>query len=154
MQLKDLINNIQVIQKEGSLDKNVSGLQIDSRKVTKDNLFIATKGTIVDGHIFIEAAISNGASVIVCEDIPKETNPNTTYIQVEDSNRSIGFLADTFFDHPSSKLKLIGITGTNGKTTTATLLYDLFTKLGYKVGLLSTVCNYIHATSRDNTHNT
>lgn len=154
MQLKDLINNIQVIQKKGSLDKNVSGLQIDSRKVTKDNLFIATKGTIVDGHIFIEAAISNGASVIVCEDIPKETNPNTTYIQVEDSNRSIGFLADTFFDHPSSKLKLIGITGTNGKTTTATLLYDLFTKLGYKVGLLSTVCNYIHSRQVETTHTT
>lgn len=131
------IESLNILQWEGSL--SVSTIAFDSRKVEKDTLFVAQSGTQVDGHEYIEMAIHRGASVIVCENFPKEIRNNVTYIQVRNSSEVLGLLASNFYDNPSLKLNVVGITGTNGKTSTTTLLYQLFTQLGYKVGLLSTI---------------
>lgn len=141
--LKDILTNIQVVQTIGNQDILVANIAFDSRKVGKNSMFVAVKGTQVDGHIFIEKAITLGANVIVCEDLPVEFTDNITYIKVENSGDVLGEMAGNFYDNPSTKLKLVGITGTNGKTTCATILYKLFMGMGYKTGLLSTVENKI-----------
>ena len=123
--------------------KEIVGVNIDSRKIEANHLFIAVKGTQVDGHRYIETAIEKGAVAVLCEDLPEEKAAHVTYIQVQDTTQAAGVVATVFYGEPSKKVQLVGVTGTNGKTTIATLLYNLFRKLGYKCGLLSTVCNYI-----------
>ena len=143
MKLGELLKKIQVIQLIGSQEIDITGVNIDSRKVAAGHLFMAMKGTLTDGHAYIPAAIQNGATAVLCEEIPDEKDENVTYIQVADSEDATGKVATIFYGDPTSKIELVGVTGTNGKTTIATLLYDLFRQFGYKTGLLSTVCNYI-----------
>lgn len=143
MKLKDLIQAIQPVEVSGSTDVEITGLDIDSRKVAAGHLFIAVRGTQTDGHAYIGSALDKGASAIVCQELPEQLREGVTYVRVNDSEEATGILAHTYNGCPTRKLKLVGVTGTNGKTTTATLLYHLFRKLGYKVGLLSTVCNYV-----------
>lgn len=138
-QLKDILYKVALESVVGSTEVGVSSLAFDSREVKQFTLFIAVKGTQVDGHQFIDQAIENGASVIVCEEIPTDLREEVTYVVVEEANTAMAIMAANFYETPSSKLKLVGVTGTNGKTTIATLLYELFSELGYKVGLLSTV---------------
>ncbi len=133
--LRDILINIAPVQTHGDLDIAVSGLCIDSRKVVMGSVFIAVRGTLSDGHLFIDKAIEQGASVIVCETLPEEIKEGVTYIQVKNSALAAGMMADAFYDFPSQQLKVVGVTGTNGKTTTVTLLYKLFEALGYKCGL-------------------
>lgn len=137
--VKDILDKVVVNAIHGSTDLKVNAIVFDSRNVQKNCLFAAQKGLLFDGHQFIDKAIALGATVILCEELPKNLAKNITYIQVEDSNGALALIASNFYDNPSSKLKLIGITGTNGKTTVATLLYKLFQNAGYKTGLLSTV---------------
>ena len=132
----------------------VAQVDFDSRKIVKDSLFVAQKGTSVDGHLYIDKAISLGATTIICEQLPSYLEANITFIQVEDSNKTLAIIASNFYDNPSSKLKLIGVTGTNGKTTVASLLYQLFKKSGYKTGLLSTVQILVDTTVFKATHTT
>ena len=127
----------------GNTGIEISDIQIDSRKVSKGCLFIAVKGVAADGHKFIEKAVESGAAAVICEALPVNTKEGVTYVQVDNSAAAAGLIAHNFFGQPSGKLKLVGVTGTNGKTTIATLLYKLFTSLGYKCGLLSTVENKI-----------
>ena len=117
-------------------------------------MFIAVKGTIVDGHKFIDKAIESGATAIVCQEIPETLNENVTYITTSDTQLALGQIASAWYNYPSSKLKLVGVTGTNGKTTIATLLYKMFKMFGEKVGLLSTVCNYVNDKAVPSTHTT
>lgn len=138
----------------GTTNVAVSSIAFDSRKIKKDSLFIAIKGTSVDGHVFIAQAIETGAIAIVCEELPETRLENITYIKVKNANYALGIIAANFYDNPSQKLKLVGVTGTNGKTTTVTLLYNLFKSLGYTVGLLSTVKNKIHNEEVVATHTT
>jgi len=152
--LKDILADVPVKQILGNNAAEVNALCIDSRKVMEDCAFIALKGTGVDGHAFIEKAIAQGASVIVCESLPATINERVTYLQVVDSAIAAGLMASAFYGHPSEKMKVVGVTGTNGKTTVATLLYQLFEKLGYKTGLISTVQNHIHDTVVTATHTT
>lgn len=139
MKLAALINHISYLTITGSTNKEVSGVEFDSRKVNADSAFVAQRGVHVDGHRFIATAIEKGASVIFCEEIPLEKNETVTYIQVGDSTRILGEVASVFYGFPSAKMKVVGVTGTNGKTSIATLLYNLFQNLGYKVGLISTI---------------
>ena len=143
MKLEKILTGIDIIETKGDLTKKVSDIHIDSRKVENGHLFVAVKGTQTDGHTYIEKAIEKGATVIVCETLPEKIKDNVTYIKVANTVDCIGKLATSFYNNPTEKLDLIGITGTNGKTTIATLLYNMFRKFGYKVGLISTVCNYI-----------
>ena len=143
MKLEELLKGINVIEIKGDSTQTVSGIHIDSRKVEAGHLFIAVKGTQTDGHAYIGKAIELGASAIVCETFPEDMASHVTYIKVADTEDCVGKLATVFYGDPTSKLELIGVTGTNGKTTIATLLYNMFRKFGYKVGLISTVCNYI-----------
>jgi UDP-N-acetylmuramoyl-L-alanyl-D-glutamate--2,6-diaminopimelate ligase len=152
--LEILLSSIKPIAVVGNPNTEVSGLIIDSRKVVAQSLFVAMRGTQVDGHTFIEKAIELGASVILCEELPAQLQPNICYIQVADTAESLGYLSSVFYGSPSSKLKLIGITGTNGKTTTVTLLFRLFRALGYRCGLISTVQNQIDDTIIPSTHTT
>jgi UDP-N-acetylmuramoyl-L-alanyl-D-glutamate--2,6-diaminopimelate ligase len=152
--LRDILIHLAPTHTQGRLDLDVTGLCIDSRKVGAGTVFIAVKGTISDGHAFIEKAIEQGASAIVCETLPVETKEGVTYVQVKNSAAATGLMADAFYDFPSQQLAVIGITGTNGKTTTATLLYKLFEKLGCKSGLISTVQNHIHDKAESATHTT
>lgn len=139
MKLAKLIKYSAVIEVIGSADKHISGIEFDSRKIVKDSVFVAQKGVHVDGHKFIATAIENGASVIICEELPEQKNSEITYVKVADSNEILGELAAAFYDFPSKKVNVVGVTGTNGKTSIATLLYRLFMQLGYKTGLLSTI---------------
>jgi UDP-N-acetylmuramoyl-L-alanyl-D-glutamate--2,6-diaminopimelate ligase len=150
----DILKNLNVIAVFGSTNVEVHAIEFDSRKVVKDTLFVAQKGQISDGHQFIDKSIGLGATVIVCEDLPSNLNEAITYIQVEDSNLALAMIASSFYEHPSSKLKLIGVTGTNGKTTIASLLYTLFQKAGYKTGLLSTVKILVDTKLYEATHTT
>ena len=143
MKLQELLKNIKPTTIEGNTDVEITGVNIDSRKIKDGHLFVAMKGTQVDGHKFIGKAIKSGAKAILCEDMPQEKNDGVCYIQVASTEDAVGKVATLFFGDPSKHLKLVGVTGTNGKTTIATLLYNMFRKFGYKVGLLSTVCNYI-----------
>jgi UDP-N-acetylmuramoyl-L-alanyl-D-glutamate--2,6-diaminopimelate ligase len=138
----------------GSTSVEVSDVQIDSRRVKKGSLFVAVKGSVADGHLFIDKAIDNGATAVVAEQIPEAKNEKVVYVQVENSAAAAGLIAHNFFSRPSEKLKLIGVTGTNGKTTIATLLYKLFTRLGYTCGLISTVENKIAEKVIPATHTT
>ncbi len=143
MKLNELLKNIKPIQIIGDEDIDITGVNIDSRKIQKGHLFVAMRGTQVDGHTFIGKALDLGASAILCEEIPTDRKEGVTYVQVSSTEDAVGKVATLFYGNPSSKLKLVGVTGTNGKTTIATLLYNMFRKLGYRCGLLSTVCNYI-----------
>ncbi len=143
MKLQELVGNINTIAVVGNTDIDITGVNIDSRKIAEGHLFVAQKGTQVDGHLFIPKAIALGAKAILCEDMPAEKSDGVTYIQVESTEDTVGKVATLFYGDPSRKLKLVGVTGTNGKTTVATLLYNIFRKMGAKCGLLSTVCNYI-----------
>lgn len=154
MKLKELLHAIPVIQVEGTIDLDIKTLCFDSREVTEDSLFVAVKGVQTDGHLYINQVIENGGRVLVVEKLPKLFNDDITYIVVDDTTFVLGLLASNFYKSPSKDLKLVGVTGTNGKTTVATLLYNLFERLGYKVGLLSTVENRIHDTIVPATHTT
>ncbi len=154
MKLDQVIKNIQVTNLVGHSDIDLKGINSDSRKVESGHLFVAVKGTQTDGHAYISTAIEKGAIAILCEELPTELSENVTYIQVKDTEDAVGKAATAFYGDPTSKLELVGVTGTNGKTTIATLLYDIFRHFGYKVGLLSTVCNYIDDEAVPATHTT
>ena len=154
MKLQDIIKNISVCESFGSTDTEITGIQIDSRQIEGNNLFVAVKGTQTDGHDYIDKAIEKGASAVVCETLPEKLDKQVTYVRVSDTEDAVGKLATTFYGDPTSKLYLVGVTGTNGKTTIATLLYNMFRKFGYKVGLLSTVCNYIDGEAIPTDHTT
>ena len=143
MILSELLKPIRAVRIEGRTDREITGVCIDSRRVADGHLFVAMRGTQSDGHRFIDKAVAGGAAAVVCEDMPAELSPDVTYVQVKSTEDVVGVVATTFYGNPSASVKLVGVTGTNGKTTIATLLYRMFRKLGYKCGLLSTVCNYI-----------
>lgn len=152
--LKDILINIAVMKLLGNIQQEVTGICIDSRNVRPGNVFVALKGTLADGHQYIMTAVGLGAKAIVCEVIPEERVPDVTYIKVKDGAVAAGEMAAAFYGFPSKEMVVTGITGTNGKTTVSTLLYQLFTKLGYKCGLISTVQNYIGTTVEVATHTT
>lgn len=154
MILKDILYKVGIRSVKGNTNIEVKDLQIDSRKVSAGSCFIAIKGSGADGHQFIETAIANGAASVICERLPGETNENITWVQVENSAAAAGYISHNFYDQPSLKIKLVGVTGTNGKTTIATLLWKLFTALGYKCGLISTVQNQVGDTVILATHTT
>ncbi|MHB1177547.1 MAG: UDP-N-acetylmuramoyl-L-alanyl-D-glutamate--2,6-diaminopimelate ligase [Daejeonella sp.] len=152
--LKDILYGVSLNQVSGTQDLTVSAVCFDSRESKAGVLFVAVRGTLSDGHQFIDQAIAQGAAGIVCETFPGNLREDVSYFLVEDSAKALGIIASNFYDQPSSKLKLVGITGTNGKTTIATLLYQLFRDLGYKTGLLSTVQNQINELVIPSTHTT
>ena len=154
MKLSDLLKNIVTISITGDAECDIKGVNIDSRKVADGHLFIAMRGTQVDGHKFIPKAEEQGATAILCEQLPEEKKEGVTYVQVADTEDVVGQVATTFYGNPTSKLKLVGVTGTNGKTTIATLLYNMFRKMGHKCGLLSTVCNYVEGEAYPTDHTT
>lgn len=154
MRLSQLIINLNHLGITGETSKNVKGVNIDSRKVGQDHLFIAVRGTQADGHNFIGKAIEAGASVIVCEELPADIRPEVTYIKVENSESVVGHIATAFYGNPTLRMQLVGVTGTNGKTTIATVLYNMFRKMGYKAGLISTVVNYIDGEAVPTEHTT
>lgn len=137
--LKDILYKVSIEAVKGSTEVAIGKLEFDSRKIAQGDVFVAIRGSVSDGHDFIEKAVSLGASVVVCDTFPANLSENATYILVKDTNKALAYLAANYFGNPSQNLKLVGITGTNGKTTIASLLYQLFKKAGYKVGLLSTV---------------
>jgi len=153
--LIELLGNINAIQIIGDKNILISNIQFDSRKVAEKNtLYVAQKGTQTDGHLFIDKAIAQGATAIVCETLPENINGNCTYIQVQNAATALGELAAVFYDFPSKKITLVGVTGTNGKTTTVTLLYHLFMSLGYPTGLISTIVNKINHVEIPSLHTT
>ena len=152
--LQDILYKVSLRSVIGSLDLQIGDLQLDSRKVSAGSLFIAIKGVSADGHQYINSVIEKGAIAIVCEVLPASLNPAVVYVQVENSAIAAGFIAHNFYGQPSEKMKLVGVTGTNGKTTIATLLYKLFTVLGYQCGLLSTVQNHVGVDILPATHTT
>ena len=152
--MKDILYKVGIRSVAGNTGVEISDIQIDSRKVSKGCVFIAVKGVAADGHKFIEKAVEAGAVAVICEALPVNTKEGVTYVQVDNSAVAAGLIAHNFFGQPSEKLKLVGVTGTNGKTTIATLLYKLFTSLGYKCGLLSTVENKIGDSVLAATHTT
>ena len=154
MILKDILYKVSIRAVKGSTDVEINDLQIDSRKVNAGGCFIAVRGSVADGHRFIEAAIINGAAAIICETLPEQTNENITWVQVENSAAAAGYASHNFYGGPSLKVKLVGVTGTNGKTTIVTLLWKLFSALGYKCGLVSTVQNQVGDTVIPATHTT
>lgn len=143
MKLSELLKYVKPITIIGDSEVEITGVNIDSRKLEKGHLFVAIKGTQTDGHHFIPKALELGAVAVLCEDVPEEHLQGVTYVQVDSTEEVVGAVATVFYGEPSLKLKLVGVTGTNGKTTIATLLYNMFRKFGHKCGLLSTVCNYI-----------
>lgn len=153
-QLKDILSSIRTLAELGTTVSEISDVCIDSRKVRAGALFVAIRGTLSDGHAFIEQAIISGASAIVCEVLPDILQEGIAYIQVKDAAAAAGDIAAAFYDDPSRDMKVVGVTGTNGKTTVATLLYQLFTGLGYQCGLISTVRNYIGDKVQEATHTT
>ena len=154
MKLENILKSINVIETIGCINQEISGIHIDSRQIESGHLFVAVKGTQTDGHAYINKAIEKGASAIVCEMLPEELKKDVTYIKAMDTEDSVGKLATVFYGNPTDKLELIGVTGTNGKTTIATLLYNMFRQFGYKVGLISTVCNYIDDVAIPTEHTT
>lgn len=154
MKLSELLRNVTTISLIGNSEADITGVNIDSRKVERGHLFVAIKGTQTDGHRFIPKAIELGATAVLCEDLPEERQEGVTYVKVESTEEAVGPVATMFYGEPSKHLKLVGVTGTNGKTTIATLLYNMFRKFGYKCGLLSTVCNYIEGEAIPADHTT
>ncbi len=152
--LQDILYRVHLKQVHGSTDITVTGIQIDSRKLEAGNVFVAIRGVVSDGHAFIDKAITNGAVVIVCDTMPAQFQDGITYLEVADTQEAVAYMAHQFYDEPSLKLKLVGVTGTNGKTTIATVLFKLFNKLGYKCGLISTVQNQIGDEIIPSTHTT
>jgi UDP-N-acetylmuramoyl-L-alanyl-D-glutamate--2,6-diaminopimelate ligase len=152
--LSDILYKVRLEEVSGSTHMAIASVAFDSRKIKKDSLFVATRGTAADGHSFIDKAIESGAVAIVCEQLPESRQETVTYVKVADSSYALGIIACNYFDNPSEKLKLVGVTGTNGKTTTVTLLFNLFRSLGYSAGLLSTVQNKINQTVVPATHTT
>jgi UDP-N-acetylmuramoyl-L-alanyl-D-glutamate--2,6-diaminopimelate ligase len=153
-ELKDILYKVHITSTSGSMNSDVTGICFDSRKVQPGYLFVAIRGTQSDGHGFIEKAVASGAAAIVAEKLPEAISENTTYVTVKDSSKALGIIASNFYGNPSAKLKLVGVTGTNGKTTVATLLFKLFTSLGYRCGMLSTVVNKIVDKDIPATHTT
>lgn len=153
-QLKEILAKVAVKQISGPADAAIADVTFDSRKVSKDCLFIAIVGVAADGHNYIESSVKAGAKAIVCEHLPATQDPNVSYVVVADSNLAMGWIASAWNGYPSEQLKLTGVTGTNGKTTTATLLYQMFRRMGYKCGLLSTVVNYVEEKAVPATHTT
>jgi UDP-N-acetylmuramoyl-L-alanyl-D-glutamate--2,6-diaminopimelate ligase len=154
MRIEEILKGIDVVSLTGEKNAIVLNIEFDSRKVTRRSLFVAVKGYKTDGHDFIKEAVASGASVIICETLPEVQDKEICWIKTADSARALGYAASNFFGNPSSSLKLVGVTGTNGKTTVATLLYRMFIRLGYKCGLFSTVCNYINGKELPATHTT
>jgi UDP-N-acetylmuramoyl-L-alanyl-D-glutamate--2,6-diaminopimelate ligase len=154
MKIEEIINGINIVSVTGEIDIEISSVEFDSRKVKKDSLFVAVKGYKTDGHDFIESAVKAGAIAVICESIPDPPQKNICWIKTDDSAKALGLAASNYFGNPSYSLKLVGVTGTNGKTTIATLLYRMFLRLGYKCGLFSTVCNYINEKEYEATHTT
>ena len=152
--LQDILYKVSIRSVQGSTQVQVKDLQIDSRKVGNSSVFIAIKGSSSDGHGFIDKAIEKGAKVIICEVLPQDRKEGVTYVQVENSGSAAGYMANNFYDQPSAKIRLVGVTGTNGKTTIATLLFKLFRALKYKCGLISTVQNQIDDVIIPATHTT
>lgn len=154
MNLEALLNRIPVLEISGRKNPEISEIVFDSRKAVEDSLYVAVRGTVSDGHSFIDAAIAKGAIAIVCEVLPENLYPEITYIQVKDASKTLGQLASNFYGNPSEKLSLIGITGTNGKTSVTTLLFDIFKNLGFKSALISTVEYRIADEITPSTHTT
>ena len=154
MRLEDILSGIGGLTVTGETGIEISGIAFDSRKVNRGSLFVATSGTHADGHQYIPIAVEKGASAVLCTVLPENPDPSVTWILSKDSVSDLGKTAANFYDHPSEKMKVVGVTGTNGKTTTATLLYRLFTALGHTCGLFSTVCNYIGGKKAVATHTT
>ncbi len=154
MKLSRLLEDIKPLETIGDTDRNIVSLQSDSRRVEKDGMFVAVRGVTTDGHKYIPMVASAHVGAIVCEEFPAQLLNGITYIRVSDSAEALGKLASAWYGHPSSKLKLVGVTGTNGKTTTATLIYEMARLEGYKAGLLSTVCNYVDGRAIPTTHTT
>lgn len=152
--LQDILYRSRTNEIRGSLNKEITTVAFDSRKVVDGSLFVAIEGTQVDGHNFIQTSIEKGAVAIVCNVLPAEVNPNKTYVVVNNTSEALAYISSNYYNDPSSKLKVIGITGTNGKTTIVTLLYNLFTELGYSTGMLSTIQNKINKLSIETTHTT
>jgi len=154
MKIEKILRGIDIISMTGNSDPVISGIEFDSRKITAGSLFVAVKGSKLDGHDFIKAAIKSGATAVICEILPENPDKKICWIETVDSAKALGLTASNFFGNPSSLLKLVGVTGTNGKTTIATLLYNMFMRQGYKCGLFSTVCNYINGKELPATHTT
>lgn len=152
--LKDILYKVHLEAVQGATDIAVNKIEFDSRKVELNDVFVAIRGTLSDGHDFIEKAVNQGAVAIVCEDFPSKIVNGVTYVKVQNSNEALAHLANNFYENPSSKLRLVGVTGTNGKTTIASLLYQMFKKAGFKVGLLSTVKIMVDETEYKATHTT
>ncbi len=152
--LNNILKGINIDKSIGNMNISINDIHFDSRNVNKNSLFVAMQGIGTDGHKYINKSILNGAVIIVCENLPNEIDKNICYIKVKDSSEALCIIASNFYDNPSKKIKLIGITGTNGKTTIATLLYKLFKRLAYKVGLISTVTNYVNDIEKKAYHTT
>ncbi len=152
--LKDILYKVTLNAVVGSTSINVYAVNFDSRKIEKDHLFVAIRGLVADGHDYIETAIKKGATSVVCESLPKKLDDNVTYVEVDNSNKALAIIASNFYENPSKNIRLVGVTGTNGKTTVTSLLYQLFKKAGYKVGLLSTVKIMVDETEYKATHTT
>jgi UDP-N-acetylmuramoyl-L-alanyl-D-glutamate--2,6-diaminopimelate ligase len=152
--LRDILYKAGAVEIHGSTDRNITAVALDSRKVVPGAAFVAVRGSVVDGHQFIAKALELGAEVIVCEELPAQLQSGITYVRVTDAHKALGWMASNFYDNPSEQLKLVGITGTNGKTTVVNLLFTLFTQLGYPCGMLSTVGNRIGKVVLDATHTT
>ena len=154
MRLAELLAGFSYLELSGNSDAVITGVEIDSRKVTAGSLFVAMRGTAQDGHNYIGKAVSAGAAAIACEEMPAVIDPQVAYIRFRSTEDVLGRIATKFYGNPTSKIVLVGVTGTNGKTTIATLLYEMFRKFGYKCGLISTVCNYIDGEALDTDHTT
>lgn len=152
--LRSLLCDTVAVSVYGDTDINIKKLEFDSRKVSAGTLFFAIRGTQSDGHRFIASAVESGAVAVVCEELPPELKEGVTYVVVKDSSEALGIIASNFYGNPSRKLRLVGVTGTNGKTSTVTLLYDMFRKLGYKAGLISTVVYCVDGRETESTHTT
>ncbi len=154
MKLEKLVSKLDVLAVQGDMERDITGVQIDSRQIVDGNLFVAVRGTVADGHNYIDKALEKGAVAVLCEEIPADAQEGVTYVKVANTEQSVGQVATTFYGDPTSKLKLVGVTGTNGKTTIATVLYEMFRYMGHKAGLLSTVCNYIDGEAVPTEHTT
>src|SRR5690606_6704541 len=152
--LKDILYKVSLVSTHGDMDSGVAQIAFDSRKVDRGTAFVAMKGTQVDGHQYIDQAVQKGATAVICEVMPETKEQNVAYVQVTDAAKALGIMAANFYDHPTGKLKVVAITGTNGKTTIATLLHQLYMELGHSCGLLSTVENKINNEAIAATHTT
>lgn len=152
--INELFSSIKIQSIKGEMDVDINNIHFDSRKVSAGDLFVACRGTVSDGHDYIDKAVKQGACAVVCEELPAESSADVTFILVDNSLEVLSVLAHNYYAKPSENIQLVGVTGTNGKTTIATLLYQLFRSLGYKVGLLSTVCNFVDQKRIDSTHTT